>query len=288
MQRELGALTTEEYLNKDYFLSSDIAKKEADEKKEKKTRIKIIALKVFFAVSCVLLIAEGVYSAFIMPGFSGPKITVSGQKNYSAQDVAEMLLPLANSNWHNFDVERANALIASDADIESVTIEKKFPDKIFINIAEREPVAVTFVSVQNDTVAMQIDKNGVIFEGKKRGEIDSNKVPIISGLPIEYLAQGMRIPSKYRPLIEEIAKIRELPQHYFAGISEICVQPKEFGNYELALIPSQSRVKVLTDRSLNEEALKYMMVVLDVVNQLGTNVSEIDLRYGSVSYRQKN
>ena len=45
---------------------------------------------------------------------------------------------------------------------------------------------------------------------------------------------------------------------------------------------------MLTDRSLNEEALKYMMVVLDVVKQLGSDVCEIDLRYGSVSYRTKN
>ena len=152
---------------------------------------------------------------------------------------------------------------------------------------EREPVALTFVTMKDDTVAMQIDKNGVIFEGKKGLNIDSNKIPIISGLPIEYLAQGMRIPSKYRPLIDQITKISELPQSYFAGISEICVQPKEFGNYELALIPSQSHIKVLTDRSLNEEALKYMMVVLDVVKQLGSDVCEIDLRYGSVSYRTK-
>ena len=166
--------------------------------------------------------------------------------------------------------------------------KKKFPDKVFINIVEREPVALTFVSTKDDTIAMQIDKNGVIFEGKKGLNVDSNKVPIISGLPIEYLAQGMRIPAKYRPLIDQITKISELPQSYFAGISEICVQPKEFGNYELALIPSQSHIKVLTDRSLNEEALKYMMVVLDVVKQLGSDVCEIDLRYGSVSYRTKN
>ena len=222
-----------------------------------------------------------------MPGFASPKITVSGQKNYTAQDIGQMLLSMSNENWHTFDIEHASAIISSDADIESVIIEKKFPDKIFINIVEREPVALTFVNMEDDTVAMQIDKNGVIFEGKNKS-IDSNKVPIISGLPIEYLAQGMRIPSKYRPLIDQITKISSLPQNYFAGISEICVQPKEFGNYELALIPSQSHVKVLTDRSLNEEALKYMMVVLDVVNQIGTDVSEIDLRYGSVSYRTKN
>ena len=112
-------------------------------------------------------------------------------------------------------------------------------------------------------------------------------MPVISGLPVEYMAQGMRIPAKYRPLIEQIARIKSLPQQYFASVSEICVLPKDTGNYELALIPSQAKVKVLTDRSLNEEALKYMMIVLDVVNQLGSNVTEVDLRYGSVSYKTR-
>ena len=51
------------------------------------------------------------------------------------------------------------------------------------------------------------------------------------------------------------------------------------------MIPAQAKVKVLTDRALNEEALKYMLVVLDVVNQIGTDeVAAVDLRYGSVSY----
>ena len=78
-----------------------------------------------------------------------------------------------------------------------------------------------------------------------------------------------------------------MPQQYFASISEICVIPKNSGNYELALIPAQSKVKVLTDRALNEDALKYMMIVLDVLNQLGSDVSEVDLRYGSVSYKTR-
>ena len=281
---DIIVFTSDEYLDKDYFLSEDINNNDPSGKTEKKIKI----IKVIFVILCLVLVGEFVYYKVIMPGFSTPKITVSGQQKFSAQEIGQMILPMCNDNWHTFDVEKANALISSDPEIESVVVEKKFPDKVFISIVEREPVALTFVTIKNDTVAMQIDKNGVIFEGKKGINVDSNKIPIISGLPIEYLAQGMRIPSKYRPLIDQITKISELPQSYFAGISEICVHPKEFGNYELALIPSQSHIKVLTDRSLNEEALKYMMVVLDVVKQLGSDVSEIDLRYGSVSYRTKN
>ena len=198
-----------------------------------------------------------------------------------------MLVPMNSANWFDFDVNQAVAIISSEAGIDHVSVEKRFPDKILINLEERKPVAVTFVMENGRTSAMQIDKNGVLFPGKTQAAVDVNEVPIVSGLPVEYMSKGMRIPQKYRPLIDQITKISELPQRYFASVSEICVLPKEYGNYELALIPAQSKVKVLTDRALNEDALKYMMVVLDVVNQIGTDVSEVDLRYGSVSYRKR-
>ena len=97
----------------------------------------------------------------------------------------------------------------------------------------------------------------------------------------------MRLPAKYRPLMDQISSIRKLPQKYFAAISEIQVLPKEYGNFELAIYPVSTRARVLTDRSLNEDALKYMMVVLDVVNSIEPDAQEIDLRYGSVSYRRR-
>ena len=52
-------------------------------------------------------------------------------------------------------------------------------------------------------------------------------------------------------------------------------------------IPEDAKIRVLADRALNEDALKYMMVVLDVVKSTEPDVSEIDLRYGSVSYRKR-
>ena len=103
---------------------------------------------------------------------------------------------------------------------------------------------------------------------------------------MEYIGDGMRIPSRYRSLVEQMSKIKGMSQNYFAAISEICVVPKESDTYELVLIPVSSKIRVLTDRTLSEDALKYMMVVLDVVNSIEPDVSEIDLRYGSVSYRK--
>jgi len=276
---ELSLSVTDDYL-KDY-LGRDSQDVEA--KAEKKIKI----VKIVFCILCFVLAGEFIAYKYIMPSFSSPKVTVSGEKKFTAAEIAGKLLVMNSTNWFDFKVEEAAAILSSEPAIESVSVEKKFPDKIFINVVERTPVAVTFVLDGSHSAPIQIDKNGVLFEGKDNANPDLNSIPIISGLPVEYMSGGMRIPQTFRPLIDQIAKIQALPQKYFASISEICVLPKEYGNYELALIPSQSKIKVLTDRALNEEALKYMMIVLDVVNQLDTPVSEVDLRYGSVSYRTK-
>ncbi len=259
------------------FTSDAAARKEDNGDK----KIKIV--KIVFGILCFFLVAEIIIYKYVMPAFSSPKVTVSGQNIYTAEEIAEKLLPMNSTNWVNFNVGEAVSILSSEPGIDKVVVEKHFPDRIYINVEEREAVALTFIMDDGYTNPVQIDKNGVLFPVKDRTEVDSNVLPIISGLPVEHMSGGMRIPSKYRPLIDQIYKISSLGKNYFAGIAEICVLPKDTGNYELALIPSQSKVKVLTDRSLNEDALKYMMVVLDVVNKIGADVYEIDLRYGSVS-----
>jgi len=276
---DVSLLVAEEYLENDFFLSEEY--EGSDGKAERKIKF----IKVIFCVLCFALLCELVIYKYVMPSFSSPKVTVTGQKDYTAEEIARMLLPMNSTSWFDFDVEQAVSLLSSEAGIEHVSVEKKFPDKIYVNVTEREPVAVTFVMDQGHTAPVQIDKNGVLFSGKKNAANEKETIlPIVSGIPVEYMSKGMRIPAKYRPLIDQISKISEMPQHYFASVSEICVLPKDSGNYELALIPAQSKVKVLTDRALNEDALKYMLVVLDVVNQIGTDVAAVDLRYGSVSY----
>jgi len=281
---DVGLLVTDEYLEKDYFLIENDGSSDNDAGTEKKIKI----IKVIFLILCIALFCELVVYKYVMPSFASPKVTVTGQKNYSAEEIARLLLPMQSSTWFDFDVNQAVALLSSEAGIDNVSVEKKFPDKIYINVEERDPVAVTFIVENGSSSPVQIDRNGVIFPPKNNSISEEKALPIISGLPVEYMTKGMRIPAKYRPLIDQISKISELPQRYFASVSEICVLPKESGNYELALIPTQSKVKVLTDRALNEDALKYMIVVLDVVNQIGSDVAEVDLRYGSVSYTTRH
>lgn len=257
-------------------------KKNGREKDEKFIKwIKILV----FALLGVLLVEVFIFKV-VHPSLNEPKLVISGNKNYSNQEIARALSDLYGQNWFAFDTGEAAAKLSSISGIESVNIEKVFPDKIKIAVTERVGVAMIFINSEDGrSVPVQIDKNGVLFTRADSKIAEDGSIPIVSGIPVEHLYTGMRIPAKYRVLIEQIAKIQSLPQKYFAAVSEICVVPKKYGNYELMLIPVNSRIRVLTGRSLNEESLQNMMVVLDVVNSIEPNVSEIDLRYDSISYK---
>ena len=267
--------------NENYFDENENGFHNEESKSERRFRVIILSLLV---VMGILLFGEFVLWRFIKPSLSSPKVTISGYKNMSAEDVAMKLIPMNSRNWFTFDVNVAAGILSSESCIKNVDIVKHFPDKILVNINERVPVAVTYINQKGKSIPMQIDETGVLFSNKNNAIVAQSGIPILSGIPVDNMTDGMRIPAKYKTLINQISQIQNLPQKYFAAVSEICVVPKDSGNYELVLIPSSGHTKVLTDRALNEEALKYMMVVLVVVKQLKPDATAVDMRYGSVSY----
>ncbi len=249
---------------------------------------KMNAVKIFAAIFGILLLCELCVYFFIVPCLDKVEISWSGLSSYTKESLAGVISPCSSKKFMNFSASEAKSLLMSVPGLESVQVAKRFPNKVYIHVSERKPVAMTFVSSNGRTLPVEIDKNGVLFSGTANSANYDSSLPLISGIPVENIPEGMRIPQKYRALMEQIDSIRSLSQNYFAAVSEIHVIPKEYGNYELVLYPIHSRTRILTGRQLNEESLQYMMVALDVVNALEPDVEEIDLRYGSVTYRTKS
>lgn len=254
--------------------------KEEDEiKRDKKFST---AIKIIIGILLTLGVLEVVFCKIVIPSIASPLVSVTGAKAYSPQEIVDMLRIMNVSNWVSFNPQQAALIISSASGIEDVSIKKTFPNKIYINIVERTPVALTFVNIDHKSIALQIDKNGVLFSDKNF-KADKN-LPIISGLPINHLSEGMRIGETYRVLIDQIAAITALKQNYFAAVSEICVVPKEGGNYELNLIPAKSKIRVITDRALTEDTLKYMVVALDIISNIDPDARVLNMKGGVISY----
>ncbi len=253
------------------------------EKKDTKSKILIWLFAILFS----LLLIEVFAYIFIIPCMNPAKVTISGLQNCTEQEIYTTCGQALNGNCLKLDKNEICSIVSSIPGVEEVKVVKRLPDRVYINVKERTPVAVTFMNEGDKTVPIQIDKNGVLFPVKSASIPTDGSIPIISGIPVENIPEGMRIPLKYHLLIDQISSIQALNSKYFAAVSEIQVVPREFGNFELVLFPVSSHLRVLADRVLNEETLSKMLVTLDVVKGLDSNVDVIDLRYGSVSYHSR-
>ncbi len=248
---------------------------------------KFTALKFFVIIGIILIVLEAIVFFIVTPLFlTNVKIRWAGVENSTVYDLTRLAGKSLEKSYYNFDEDEVCSIIASVPGVEDVQIVKSFPDAVTINVIERKAVAMTTITKDGETMAYNIDKNGVIFPVAKNDSYNKNTV-LVSGIPVDNVPEGMRIPAKFRPLLNQINKIQEDGSNLLVLVSEIHVVNKEFGNYELILYPDSCRTRILTDRALNEDSLQYMMVMISVIKDLGPNIEEIDLRYGSISYRTR-
>lgn len=264
----------------DSYIYSGMEKYYTKEKNDNKAKI----LKILVIVLSVFLVIEAIVYTVIMPCLSTAKITFTGLTSISQEDLLSDCGITEAGSWMSFDTENFASILASNSAIENVNVHKKFPDQILVEVTERKPVCLSLLSIDEQIVPIQIDKNGVIFSV---GDcMVSKSMPLITGINISTVSEGMRIPTIYRALLEQIAEINEINPAYFEALSEIRIIPTDYGSYELMLYPMQSQTRFLVDRTLTEETLQYMMVVLDVIDSMEPGVVEVDMRYGTISYKK--
>ena len=110
---------------------------------------------------------------------------------------------------------------------------------------------------------------------------------MVTGLTFENPVAGMRLDARLKPLLESLSVIEAKNPLLLAAVSEIRIDEKPYGGFDLVIYPVNTPVKVRTDKALNEDELQYMMLVLDVVKDLDPSIDEIDIRAGTVAYRSK-
>jgi cell division protein FtsQ len=123
------------------------------------------------------------------------------------------------------------------------------------------------------------DKHGVIFKfGTQPDQTLPLNLPVISGLVITDPLPGMRLPTALTPFLHELAVIEEQAPVLLDAISEIRINRKPFDGFDLVLYPVHNPVRVLLGNSINEETLRYVLVMLDVFKEKSMHPAEIDFR----------
>ena len=238
-------------------------------------------LKILLALLLCVLVALSLCYLIIAPASSYVSVEVTGQAQIGVEEILSIAGIRADSKWGDFDASAAEKKLRLHPLFSEATVTKKFPDRVVVSVRERVPVAIAVGEFEGRSVPVEIDKDGIIF---RIGAANAKPLPLITGINMANPVPGSSLNAQLRPLLRQLEALENENPRLLALVSEIKVAPKAYGSYDLVLFPVHTNVPVRTDRALNADALQYMMLVLDVVEDLGLGIREIDIRAGTVSY----
>ena len=103
------------------------------------------------------------------------KIEVSTGKNISKKEITKELSILYETNLMSLNIEKINSLIINYELIETASLKKVYPDKIIIEIKEREIIAI----VNNNKDKFFISRDNKLL--KFNNDIANDKLPNVFG-----------------------------------------------------------------------------------------------------------
>lgn len=242
-------------------------------------------LKIVILLVLIFLAGNSIYYLFILPFNSTAKIQLSGIDTILEADLKKAIGLTGTEKWGKLDKDALLHRITSYPLVAEARVVKKYPDKVLIEITERKPVGMLLATVGGRTIPMEIDKTGTVF--KIASKKDRQELPIISGLSFQTIRAGMKVHKQLIPLFKQLDLLQRKNAALLSEISEIKIEQKKYGGFDLILYPVRTQVKVRTNSTLNEERLQYMILALDVIRKFDMNatIEELDVRAGTAAYR---
>lgn len=132
---------------------------------------------------------------------------------------------IKNKDIYDLNINEISKVFEENHYIKAARVSKHFPDKIKIEIIERDPIAIV-----NNKVPILIDENGIILPNNK--EAFKKIIPFLSGFnqnKLSYINGEKATSPKLNEAISLLKKINEKNELLYKNISEIALNnDKEF------------------------------------------------------------
>ena len=243
-------------------------------------------LKKLLAVITVILGAELIWLFGISPCMPLSKASVFGIPGIDEKAVLALAGIGKHSSFMTVNVQSAEEALRSLPMIRSARVIKRFPNRVELHLESRRAAAMAFVQREEKIFPALIDGDGMIFNVGKEGLDRNETLPVISGLVLEGVYPGMKIPRMYNTLFERLETLNRNAPELIAAISEIKINQRNYDGYDLTLYPAHKGVRVRVSNDITEETLKYVLLMLDVLSAKSKSIEEIDFRTGTASYKE--
>jgi cell division protein FtsQ len=244
-------------------------------------------IKIFIVIAAICLCAELIWLLGISPFRPFTKIDISGLEGIGREEILAIAGINASSSYFSTNVIKIENALMRISSVESARVFKFFPSRLRIVLEARKPVAFALASINNKTVPVVFDSQGVIFE--VGGETLPDFYPVISGLIIEDPVPGMRLPGPFIPFLKELEKIEISAPELLSAVSEFRIYRKLFDGFDLILYPAHKKIKVRM-AEINEDMLRYALLMVDVLSsdlKSENRIDTLDFRSGIASYIPK-
>jgi cell division protein FtsQ len=241
-------------------------------------------LKSILMLIAVVLGIELVWLFGVSPCMPLSKITVSGIPGIDEATVLATAGIGSHSSYMTVNVSAAEQALLAMPAVRSARIVKHFPNKVEIRLERRQAAAVVLLERGGKLSPALVGGDGTLINMGAEGFIHEKTLPVISGLMLEGVYPGMKLPRIYNSLFEQLETLsRETPE-LVAAISEIQINRKNYDGYDLTLYPAHGGVRVKLNSGISEKTIRYMLLMLDVLSAKSESIKEIDFRTGTASY----
>jgi cell division protein FtsQ len=246
-------------------------------------------LKRIIIVVAAILAAEFVWLFGITPLLPLSVVEVSGIPGIDRAALLAQGGMSSRSSFVTVNAETVRKGLESFHLVESAQVLKQYPDTVRIFLEPRKIIAMSLAAVNGRTVPVYFDRHGVVVRIGNDGQDPafSAAIPIISGLVFAEPVLGMRLPSMFEPFLDRLARINAVTPELLTAISELRVNRKTYDGFDLILYPVHSPIKFRVESDLDEDILRYLILMIDVFASKGSAVEEVDLRTGAASYMEK-
>jgi cell division protein FtsQ len=244
-------------------------------------------LKRVIAAAGVILAAELVWLFLVSPCMPLSRVELSGFQGLDRDYLLAQAGIDGKSSFMSVNPRLMEEALGRLPEIESARVEKRFPGSVSIAITGRKALAVSLVEARGRPALAVFDKEGVVFRIGASGDTEALSLPLVSGLFAGELRPGSRPDPLYLSFLLKLEAVRGSAPELLSAISEIRINRREFGGFDLILYPVHHPVRVLTGSDLDEYTLRYMLLMADVLIAREPRVGEIDFRAGMASYTVK-
>ena len=243
-------------------------------------------LKIILAVIIIILSVQMIWLLGMSPRMPFAKINIYGASGIEEAVILTLAGIDSTSSYMSVNAVKAEEALLGLPAVHSAQVVKRFPNRIELHIESRQPAAMTFISDGVQTMPVFIDRNGTIFNIGKENIVNKETLPIISGLVLDGVYPGMKLPRMYHSLFMRLETLRQQAPELLATISEIKINHNQYDGFDLTLFPVHREVRVRVSDDITEETIRYMLLMLDVLSATSVHIGEIDFRTGTATYKE--